>query len=217
MAEKPRFKHSLERLGTNRKPDEEREIKYQTGICLSSQGSAQLEMGRTKVIVNILGPKQAVFREVETGKVNIRTKTYPEMPTINKIVTAAIENSLDTERYPDSTLDVSITIVCNDGGLKTCAINATILALLDAGYQMNNTVASTNIVVKGESFNYDPSLDEETYADGIATFVYDIDTKTIFSCFFEGSISPEQMNELLGRATYNAEEWKGIFTNVSSQ
>ena len=210
----PLYKNSLERLGSNRKPEEERELKYQTGICLSAQGSCQLEQGKTKVIVNVLGPKQTVFREKETSKTIIRTKTFPESPTINKIVSAAIENSLKTEKYPDSILEVSITIICDDGGLKTCAINATILALLDAGFELKSLAASSNMVIKGSSFNYDPSLDEERFSDGVATFVYDTKTGVVFSSFYEGCITQEQLHEALNRATYNITKWNEIYERV---
>ena len=130
-------------------------------------------------------------------------------------MTSAIENSLKIENYPDSTLDVSVTIICDDGGLKTCAINATILALLDAGFAMKNLVASSNIVVKGNSFNYDPSLVEEEFADGVATFVYDIKSETIFSTFIEGNFTPEQIHEVLDRAKYNLPFWKQTFENLT--
>ena len=212
---KPMYKNSLERLGSNRKPEEERDINFKTGICLSAQGSCQFEQGKTKVIVNVLGPKQTVFREIETGTLNIRTKTFPESPTINKIVTSAIENSLNIENYPDSTLEVSVTIICDDGGLKTCAINATILALLDAGFEMKNLVASSNIVVKGDSFNYDPCLVEEEYGDGVATFVYDVNSETIFSTFIEGNLTREQLHELFDKATYNLKYWRQVYENLT--
>lgn len=198
----------MDRLDTSRVYAEERPITYEKGLCLSSQGSSRLKVGKTEVIVNIVGPKQMLFREIETGKVLIKAKSYPENPTINKIVTDAVENSLNCDAYPDSTLEISITIVCDDGGLKSCAVNATILALFDAGFEMNQFLAASSIAVKGETLVNDPILSEEQLYDGAATFIYELGSQKIISTFFEGSISTGMLAILMKRACANSEFWE---------
>ncbi|EAY04860.1 3' exoribonuclease family, domain 1 containing protein [Trichomonas vaginalis G3] len=203
----------MDRLDTSRVYEEEREIACEKGLCISSQGSSRVRVGKTEVIVNIVGPKQMVFREIETGKVNIKAKSYPENPTINKIVADAIENSLKCDAYPDSNLEVSVTIVCDDGGLKACAVNATILALVDAGFEMNHLLAASSLAVKGDILVNDPNASEEELYDGAATFVYEIDSQKIISTFFEGYIQPRMLPILMKRATANSQEWEERIKN----
>ena len=188
-----------------RRYDECREISTTTGFCITSQGSARMKFGRTEVIVNIIGPKELRYREVDTGLAHIHVKTYPEMHELNDIIQTAVKNSLDLSAYPDSSIDVSITIICNDGSLACCAINTAILALKDAQLKLTHRISASCFTFKGKDLYVDPSKHEEEVADGVVTFVYSHEDQKVFSCFFEGNVDPAMMLLAMERATYNQE------------
>ena len=192
-----------------RKYDEYREIFASKGLCISSQGSARLKFGPTEVIANVNGPKELRYREVDTGLTQVHVKTFPERNELNDIITTAVSNSLDLSAYPDSYIDISITIVCDDGSLVSCAINAAILALHDSSLKLKNRICASCFSFKGTELYVDPSKHEEDVADGVVTFAYydnpsDSEiNNSIFSCYFEGLVDPSMMVVAASRATYN--------------
>lgn len=204
-----------------RTEEELRPIELEKGLCVSAQGSSRLKIGKTEVIVSIVGPKEMRFREIETGKVLIKAKSFPENHTINDIVTTAIENSLDCTKYPDSTLEVLITIISDDGSLKCCAINAAIMALDDAGLSLRSKVSASSISIMENtdedgdiSYSYfaDPSLREEEISTGIVTFAYEQESNIVFATFFDGCVPVNQIADALKMATFHKDQWAQFFT-----
>jgi ribonuclease PH len=183
-----------------RAPDEFREIFVQKGLSLGSQGSSRLRFGATEVIVTLAGPKECRIRKINTGRAEIRVKTFPERHELNDIISTAIQNALDCAAYPDSTLDVGITILSDEGSLVCCAINAAILALADAGLKLVRDVAASCLAVRAGVLYVDPAKSEEDAADGVVTFVYARDTSEVFGSFFEGLIDPALMILAIDRA-----------------
>ena len=191
-----------------RKYDEYRTISADKGLCISSQGSSRLKFGPTEVIVNINGPKELRYREVDTGLTQVHVKTFPERHELNDIITTAVSNSLDLSAYPDSYIDISITIVCDDGSLVSCAINAVILALHDSSLKLKNKVCASCFSFKGTELYVDPTKHEEDVADGVVTFAYfsnlnENNNGQIFSCYLEGLVDPAMVIAATSRATYN--------------
>lgn len=180
--------------------DEFREVLVSTGDGLTSQGSSRVRFGDTEVIVCVNGPKECRFREIDTGKCQVRIKTYPEMHEMNDIIATSIRSTLDLEAYPDSTIEVSVTIVCDDGALLCCAINAAMKAIEDAGLKRTRDIAASCFVIRNRELLVDPSKQEEETADGVATFVWAKDSGEIFSCYFDGLIEPELMVALMEHA-----------------
>lgn len=186
-----------------RLPSDIRPIIIESGICLSSQGSSHLKFGNTEVIVNVVGPKECRYREIETDKSRVHVKTYPEMHEINDIIATTVINSLDCEAYPDTTIEISVTIICDNGSLACCAANATVLALFDAGLKLKNKVSSSCFAFKGDVIMLDPTKHEEEVSDGVVTFVYSHEDNKVFSTFFQGSVKPALLMATLANATCN--------------
>jgi ribonuclease PH len=183
-----------------RAADEFREIFVQRGLSLGAQGSALLRLGATEVIATLAGPKECRIREIDTGRAQIRVKTFPEMHELNDIIGTALRSALDCAAYPDSTLDVGITILCDEGSLVCCAVNAAMLALADAGLKLVRDVAAACRALRGGQLVVDPAKSEEDGADGVVTFVYARDTGEVFGSFFEGLAEPALVIAALDRA-----------------
>jgi ribonuclease PH len=177
-----------------------REVHLERGLCLTAQGSSRLQFGATEVIATLSGPKECRVREIDTGRAQVRVKTFPEMHELSDIIATSVRGSLDCGQYPDSTVDIAITLVRDDGALACCAVNAAMAALSDAGLRLWREVAASCIAVRGHELLADPSKQEEDTADGVATFVYAAADGEVFGCFFEGMIEPEMIDAALARA-----------------
>ena len=183
-----------------RLPGDFREIKVSRGEILTSQGSSRVRYGETDVICSVDGPRECRRRSIELRWLDVNVRTYPEMNPINQMVATAVKNALDCDAYPDSAVTISLTIVCDNGSLPCCAINAALIALRDAGLKFKEDVAASAFVIRDGTILVDPSKQEEQTADGVATFVFRKNSGEVFSCFFEGMVKPEVMVALVERA-----------------
>ena len=189
-----------------RAPNEMRQIQIVKGLCRGSQGSSRVSIGNTQVIVNIVGPRECKIHDIDTGKVQLKVRSYPETNNINQIVADAVNNSLDLTAYPDSLLEISITIAGNEGSLSCCAINATILALIDSGLQMKRLTCAISFALKDEKIWLDPTDREEIVGDGHVTFLVEKESRTVFGTYFQGHARPEMIQAALTNATLNGDD-----------
>ncbi|KAF4582762.1 hypothetical protein GQ602_005906 [Ophiocordyceps camponoti-floridani] len=118
----------------------------------AADGSAYLEMGHTKVMCAVSGPAEQVRR----GR-NDRRIQEMEI-TVARTLSAAIHTHL----FPHSTISLSLHVLSTDGSLLAALINASTLALIDAGVPMTDyVVACTSGTTSSSSFttDTDPLLD----------------------------------------------------------
>lgn len=154
----------------------------------SADGSSYLEMGNTKVICTITGPTErgllgqqgggakqqgngdkaevvvsvsvAGFSGVDRKRMGRSDKRISELQSTLSSTFAA---TLFTHLYPHSTISLSLHVLAQDGSLLAACINASTLALIDAGIPMRDYVCA---VTAGSTSSYssndesaDPLLD----------------------------------------------------------
>nr|CAG4647320.1 EOG090X0BHT [Megafenestra aurita] len=143
-----------------RKPNELRRIRCSLGIFAQADGSAYLEQGNTKVLAAVYGPHEirgskskalhdkafincqystATFSMGERKRRPRGDRKSTEMSThLEETFSAAIR----TELYPRSQIDIFVEILQADGGNYTACVNAAMMALVDAGVPLKDTVVS---------------------------------------------------------------------------
>jgi exosome complex component RRP41 len=139
-----------------RKIAELRDIQIQVGIVNTANGSALFQIGNTKVLASVYGPKQTRF-EKERGKVfcyftSAHFSTTGERKKVVRgdkksnefedLVKDMIESVVLFENIPHSDLDIHISVLQDDGSLESASINAINLALIDAGVPMKDYLVS---------------------------------------------------------------------------
>lgn len=184
-----------------RAPNQMREINIQKGLCPSSQGSSRVSIGNTEVIVNCVGPRECRNHEIQTGKVILKVKTYPQTDLINEIVYNAVSIALDLEAYPDSLLDIAITIVGNEGSAVSCAVNAAIIALIDSGLHLKQKICAVSFAMKDHKIWLDPTDREEIVGDGHVTFLVEEENHNVIGTYFSGQAHTEMIQASLTNAT----------------
>jgi len=142
-----------------RKPNELRKIKCKLGIFSRADGSAYLEQGNTKVIAAVYGPREVTERrKVQHDKAIIncefsvstfatserkkRTKGDRRNMEAALIVKQTFEATVLLNLLPRSQIDIYIQVLQSDGGDRVAAINASTLALIDAGIPMRDFVCA---------------------------------------------------------------------------
>lgn len=99
---------------------------------------------------------------------------------LERFVGDALAACIRLDQYPRSVVEVVIQVIRADGSVLGTAVNAAVMALMDAGVEMRSVpVATTCLVLRGgdaeavggvEDLRLDPTAEEET-ADGAAVAV----------------------------------------------
>ncbi|RAL37312.1 unnamed protein product [Cuscuta campestris] len=142
-----------------RRPLEMRQLRAEIGVVSRATGSASFEMGNTKVIAAVYGPRtvqnwseqlndQALVRceysmaNFSTGDRMRKPKGDRRSTEISLVIRQTMEACILTDLYPRSQIDIFVQVIQADGGTRSACINAATLALADAGIGMRDIVTS---------------------------------------------------------------------------
>ncbi|KAK9103810.1 hypothetical protein Sjap_021064 [Stephania japonica] len=142
-----------------RLPSELRQISAQIGAVPNADGSAVFEMGNTKVIAAVYGPRkvqnwgqqindQALVRceysvaNFSTGDRVRRPKGDRRSTEISLVIRQTMEACIMTHQMPRTQIDIYVQVLQADGGTRSACINAATLALAAAGIPMKDLVTS---------------------------------------------------------------------------
>ncbi|KAM0438547.1 hypothetical protein ACHAPT_001297 [Fusarium lateritium] len=167
-----------------RRWNELRRLNAQIRTQDAADGSSYLEMGHTKVMCVVTGPSeqqqqqrrgQTSQRDVAAINVNVviagfssvdrkkRGRNDKRTQEIEVTIANALAANLHTHLFPHSTITISLHVLSQDGSLLAALLNATTLALIDAGIPMTDYIAactagSTSTYAAGDD-SADPLLD----------------------------------------------------------
>lgn len=158
-----------------RRPCELRNFTAQIGIFTQADGSCSLQMGNTKCIAAVYGPKEPLKRsnqihdrctinvqfELASFATNIKRKKDKKLLEMASMVKQCFEQIVIIQSYPRSEIDIFIQIVQTDGGLLHSGINAACLALIDAGIPMTDYITSCSVGFANDKAILDMNYIEE--------------------------------------------------------
>jgi len=135
------------------------------GSLHRADGSCQWKQGYTEVLVGVWGPKEAPSRLERVDKTDVQVVVIPATGTPNTH-TAAVERHLKKVfqeqillmLYPRTQIQIVVQILNDDGSMLSACVNATTLALLDAGIPLSSVVVSVDVAVRRDT-NYSLILD----------------------------------------------------------
>ncbi|KAK9279349.1 hypothetical protein L1049_013028 [Liquidambar formosana] len=149
-----------------------------TGAVNAASGSAYVEIGNTKVIVSVFGPRESkkAMMYSDIGRLNCNV-TYTTFATpvrgqgsdhkeFSSMLHKALEGAIILETFPKTTVDVFALVLESGGSDLPVVISCASLALADAGIMMYDLVASVSVSALGLNLVIDPILEEESYQDG---------------------------------------------------
>jgi len=165
-----------------RKFDELREMEAKVGIIKNADGSAMFRFGDTIAIAAVYGPKplhpqhlqnpeKGVLRvnyDMLSFSVTERKKPGPSRRSqeISKVTEWALAPVLNLDNYPNTVVDIHISIIQANASTRCAGINAAALALAHAGIEMKDLVCSVSVGKIDDKIVVDLIKEEEDYEDG---------------------------------------------------
>ncbi|KAF9428967.1 hypothetical protein BGZ94_000308 [Podila epigama] len=149
-----------QRHDTKRQPEDMRPIYLKTGLISQANGSAYIELDKTKIACGVYGPRSVkkagqAFSGHGTLNCEIKFATFScakrrsnvrdaQEKNLSLIITQALTPAVRLDLLPKSTIDVYVTVLECDG-ISSClsaAIVAASSALAHAGIEMLDLVAA---------------------------------------------------------------------------
>ncbi|EPS74102.1 hypothetical protein M569_00653 [Genlisea aurea] len=143
-----------------RRPLEMRQLRAELGVIPKADGcSAVFEMGNTKVIAAVYGPREVQNRSQQSNDQALirceysmasfsvgdrmrKPKGDRRSTEISLVIRQTMEASILTHLMPRSQIDIFVQVLQADGGTRSACINAATLAIADAGIPMRDLVTS---------------------------------------------------------------------------
>ncbi|WP_292391096.1 exosome complex exonuclease Rrp41 [Methanosarcina sp. UBA5] len=164
-----------------RHADEIRPMKIEIGVLSRADGSCYLEWGRNKILVGVFGPREvhprrsqradtAVIRykyNMASFSVEDRARPGPSRRSIeiSKVSREAFEPVIMAELFPKTAIDIFVEVLQADAGTRTAAINASSIALADAGIPMKGLVTSCAFGKVDGQIVLDLNKEEDNYGE----------------------------------------------------
>jgi exosome complex component RRP41 len=206
-----------------RKFDEARKITAKVGVIPNADGSAMFSFGDTVAYAAVYGPKQLHpqhMQNPETGilrcnysmlsfSVSERIRPGPNKRSteISKVSEWALSPAVLIEEFPNTVVDVHISIPQADASTRCAGINAASLALAHAGIPMKDLICSVSIGKMDKQLVVDVNKKEEDYEEGEGAtdmaMSFLARSGKLTHIQLDGKISTKELNEAvkLGRET----------------
>jgi exosome complex component RRP41 len=131
------------------------------GVLKNADGSAIFEMGNTKVIAAVYGPKEMHPRHLALpDKASLRVR-YHMAPfstderknpapsrreiELSKVIREALEATVLVDLFPRTVIDVFMEVLQADAGTRLVSLMAASMALADAGIPMKDLIAGVAV------------------------------------------------------------------------
>eukprot|EP00252_Welwitschia_mirabilis_P024609 TRINITY_DN7351_c0_g1_i2.p1 TRINITY_DN7351_c0_g1~~TRINITY_DN7351_c0_g1_i2.p1 ORF type:complete len:214 (-),score=37.06 TRINITY_DN7351_c0_g1_i2:87-728(-) len=169
-----------------RRPLELRQLNAKVGVVDKANGSAIFEMGNTRVMVAVYGPREVQMKgqqvhdhalvRCEYSMANFSAgdrlrhfKGDRKSTEMAIFIRQTMEAIILTHQLPRSQIDIFVQVLQSEGGTRSTCINATILALADAGVPMKDLVASCTAGYLNSTPILDLNYEEEVGGGPIVT------------------------------------------------
>ncbi|MEM4271437.1 MAG: exosome complex exonuclease Rrp41 [Candidatus Pacearchaeota archaeon] len=200
-----------------RKFDETREIKAEIGVIKNADGSALFGFGDTIAIAAVYGPKQLHPQHLQNPQKGVLRCTYdmlsfsvPERKKpgpsrrsveISKIIEWALSSIVDLENFPNTVVDVFITVTSADASTRIAGINAAAMALAQAGIPMKEMISAISIGKIDKQLVVDLCKEEEDYKEGEGAtdipMAFLSRSQAITLLQLDGEIRPEELKKAI--------------------
>ncbi|KIJ28171.1 hypothetical protein M422DRAFT_54726 [Sphaerobolus stellatus SS14] len=145
----------------------------------NADGSSVVSHGLTTVMATVFGPREARMRSLtmhDRAVINVEVGIAPfssgerrrrgrgdkRILEFAAAIKSTFEPVIQTHIYPRSQIDIFVQVIEQDGGILQAAINATTLALIDAGIPMSDYVTAITCGVQATHPLLDLSSIEES-------------------------------------------------------
>ncbi|XP_047512358.1 exosome complex component RRP46 [Pieris napi] len=182
-------------------------MKCELNYLSKSDGSAILAQGETFVLASVNGPLdiKITSQSMEKATLEVLFSAKGGKPNVSdrfkeSVIRQTCETAILGCLYPRTGITVTIQELEDFGGLLTCAVNCTCLALLNSGLSMKHVVAAVSCALDDSgNLVLEPTFDQIQSAAATMHFVFDSREKTLVTGFTTGTFSEGAYDEALER------------------
>ena len=199
-------------------------------ILSQPDGSALLEMGNTKVIAAVYGPRDVTLRSKELhdrALVTVEVTTVPfssgehkkrsrgdrQIGELTTMLRETVEALLFTHNFPKSQVDIIVEVRQSDGGLKAACLNAITLALIDAGLPMRDFMVACTASCIDDHVVVDTNYIEDSSRGPELLLAYLPNQGKTLTCQLEPKLSMEQLGAVM---ECGIEGCKGVYKTLQA-
>ncbi|RDD40850.1 Exosome complex component RRP46 [Trichoplax sp. H2] len=157
-----------------------RKLKCKQNLLRNADGSARFSQGDTSVIAAVYGPVQAIAKmeKLEEATVEVIFRDTSGLQScdhrkMEQFIKNNCKEIILTHAYPHTAISIIIQIEIDAGSLLSCALNASIMALMNAAVPLRYLIGCVSCAVLGEDIICDPTKDQETTSNSITAVVLD--------------------------------------------
>jgi exosome complex component RRP46 len=152
-----------------------RAMSAEQGPLQRADGSAIFTQGGSSVLVAVYGPGQAVASKLERpdrAVVGVEWRDEAGAPgprdaARERLLRSTLEAAILLSAHPRCFISVVVQVLSDDGSITSAAVNASALALMDAGVEMTGVPVGITCAVSDGCIQLDPSAEEAHSADAI--------------------------------------------------
>lgn len=199
-----------------RSPTTFRNMKMKVGILNNADGSAYIECGGNKILVGVYGPRElhskkhskpdgAVLRcKYNMAPFSVVERKRPgndrRSTEISKLISEAITPCVFLEKYPRSSIDISIEVLEAEGGTRCLGIVGASLALADAEIPMRDLISACAVGKVDDTIVLDLSEKEDQTGNADIPVAIMPRTGEITFLQMDGNLTQDEFNEALNLA-----------------
>ena len=163
--------------------DEMRPMEAKVGVIEKAKGSAMFRIGNTVAYAAVYGPRDLhpkFMQDPKRGRLRchynmmpfsghgnrVRPGTSRRSKEIAMVTQNAILPVMNLDFCPNAVVDVFIELPQTDAGTRCAGINAAVMALADAGFEMKDLVCAVAVGRVADKVLVDLTYNEEAYKDG---------------------------------------------------
>ncbi|XP_067951032.1 exosome complex component RRP46-like [Watersipora subatra] len=173
------------------------------GYLKNADGSAKFTYGNTSTIACVSGPDQVSQQKEIIDRATILVQYKSKSGNSNcsdrameHFITMVCDRMIFTSMHPRTSILINILELHDDGCICACAVNATMLALIDAGISMRHMVAAaTSCLDENGCIHINPCKELLEHSEGKMTLVIESETYQILSLSSTGNFTSEKLNE----------------------
>ncbi len=193
--------------------DEMRPVRIEAGVLDKSDGSAYIEMGKTKIYAAVYGPREAHPRHLaqphkailncryHMASFSVEQRKAPGMTRreveLSKVIREALESVVLLEEFPRSAIDIFIEVIQADAGTRTAGLDAAAVALADAGIPMLDLCSAVAVGKVEGRIVLDPSEEEDKKGEADMPVGMAPRLGSIVLLQLNGRLSSEEFSEAL--------------------
>ncbi|XP_040154960.1 exosome complex component RRP46 [Anopheles arabiensis] len=200
-----------------------RRMVCETNVLSRSDCSAALSQGATQVMVAANGPAEVKFKNAESENCHLEVQyrsNAGQEDIQHRLMESLIKRSfvrvVATPAFCRSAVYIYVQEMTDRGGLLACSINASCLALITSGVELNFTVAAVHcIMTEDGAMILDPDHKQLKLARSSFTFVFDSIGKNTVTSYVHGSFTFEEYEQVVSVCRKAVEKIFDFYRKVS--